>query len=184
MVWNLSYPNKPFTEVTGGSLTVRPYKDDRAASLTRDELIDHLITHGIPPAWIDHAYTFGLHHLNHYSNTKVGLFHDLYCKTNQERLERLDQLGIPPAIPEWDGWWCPTYDDITRIQLLMHIDGEENARCGFQDFEWLLVGAPTIFRELTGPALRENVQSQPNKNDPATASPRTIKPQQPEGSNT
>jgi len=66
----------------------------------------------------------------------------------------------------------------------MHIDGEENARRGFQDFEWLLVGASAIFRELTGPALRETVQSQSNKNDHATAGPRTIKPQWPEGSNT
>jgi hypothetical protein len=66
----------------------------------------------------------------------------------------------------------------------MHINGEENAQRGFQDFEWLLVGAPAIFQELTGTALQENVQSQPNKNDHATAGPHTIKPQRPEGSNT
>jgi hypothetical protein len=125
-IWNLSYPDRPFMELTGTALTVHPYDDNKMANLTRDGLVDHLITHGIPPLWIDHAYTFGLHYLNHYSHTKIGPFHELYRKTDQERLERLDQLGVPPALPEWDGWWCPTYDNITRLQLVMHIDEGEH----------------------------------------------------------
>jgi hypothetical protein len=30
-------------------------------------IMDHAICNGIPPSWVDHAYTFGLHYLNHYS---------------------------------------------------------------------------------------------------------------------
>jgi hypothetical protein len=173
-IWNLSYPNKPFVELTGHSLTVRPFDSGEVSGLTRDKIVDHLIAHGIPPSWIDHAYTFGLHHLNHYSHLKPGPFHEMYCKTNCERLERIDRLGTPPAIPDWDGWWCPTYNDITRIQLLMSIDAEEHRRPGFQDFEWLPAGASAIFRDLTGPSLRENIsQSTPIGSDVLTAGPST-----------
>jgi hypothetical protein len=182
-IWNLSCPDRPFVELTGTTLTVHPYDDNSMANLTRDGLVDHLITHGIPPSWIDHAYTFGLHHLNHYSHTKVGPFHDLYRKTDQERLERLDRLGVPPAIPEWDGWWCPTYDDVTRVQLLMHIDEGEHRRYCFQDFEWLPAGAPAIFRDLTGPTWRGSAyRAQPIQPDPPMAGPSNLTSVPPSGS--
>ena len=117
--WNLSNPNTPFVECSGDSLTIHPYDDKLVPDITMDMVTQHLICHGIPPQWIDHVYTFGLHHLNHHSHLWAGPFHKLYCNTNCKQLQRLDIGGEPVAIPQWDSWWCPTYHDITRIQYLM-----------------------------------------------------------------
>jgi hypothetical protein len=67
-IWNVSYPNKPFVECSGDTVTIQPFDEKKATDLIPDGLIDHLITHGIPPSWIDHAYLFGLHYLNHQSH--------------------------------------------------------------------------------------------------------------------
>ncbi|KAF8239235.1 hypothetical protein L208DRAFT_1238794, partial [Tricholoma matsutake] len=109
-----------------------------------------LIHHGVPTQWIDHMHTFGLHHLNHQSHLRAGLFQDLYCKTDRKCLRRLDTLGEPVAIPQWDGWWCPTYHDITRIQYLIGREDNGMGKSCFLDFEWLLASALAMPRELTG----------------------------------
>ena len=67
-VWNISNPNMPFTESSGDTLTLHPYDNKLASEATLDTVAHHLIHHGIPPQWIDHMYTFGLHHLNHQSH--------------------------------------------------------------------------------------------------------------------
>jgi hypothetical protein len=158
-IWNVTHPNRPFVEHSGDTLTIQPFDGKEVSGLTQSSLVDHLILHGIPCSWIDHAYTFGLHHLNHQSHIQIGPFHDLYYRTDRERIERLDRFGIPAAIPQWDGWWSPDYHDITRIQSLMNLEEDGTLRSCLQDFEWLPIGTPAIFRELTGPALRNNPAS-------------------------
>lgn len=147
----------PFIETQGDTLTICPYDDNKASNLSHDELIDHLITHGIPPSWIDHAYIFGLHYLNHQSHIKIGPFHELHYSTNLEHLDQLDQYGMPPVLSCWDGWWCPTYGDITCIQTLTHLEEDDHSKYCFQDFKWLQAGAPAIFQDLMGPTLKQGL---------------------------
>ena len=67
------------------------------------------------------------------------------------------------ALPQWDSWWCPTYHNITRIQYLMGCDDDGMGRSCFLDFEWLLIGAPATFHELTGKTLWSSTAT-PNTN--------------------
>ncbi|KAF8224438.1 hypothetical protein L208DRAFT_1311536, partial [Tricholoma matsutake] len=143
--WNVSYPNKPFVKCLGDALTIWPFNDKMVPDLTPDGLIDHLISHGIPSSWIDHAYTYDLHHLNHHSHLQPGPFQELYCCTDCECLKWLDCLRTPSAIPQWDDWWSPSYHDITQIQHLLHLDDEGHGKLCFQDFKWLPAGTPAIF---------------------------------------
>ncbi|KAF8235388.1 hypothetical protein L208DRAFT_1257266, partial [Tricholoma matsutake] len=85
--WNLSNPNTPFVECSGDSLTIHPYDNELVPNITMDMVTQHLIHHGIPPQWINHAYTFGLHHLNHHSHLQAGPFHELYCNTDHKQLQ-------------------------------------------------------------------------------------------------
>ena len=48
-IWSVSYPDKPFVECLGDILTIRPFNNKKVSDLTPDGLIDHLISHGIPP---------------------------------------------------------------------------------------------------------------------------------------
>jgi hypothetical protein len=71
-VWNVSHPDQPFTELSGDTLTVNLYNEKKITSIMMDTMANHLIAHGIPPQWIDHAYTFGLHFLNHQLYLQAG----------------------------------------------------------------------------------------------------------------
>jgi hypothetical protein len=100
-----AHPNQPYIEATGGTIAIQSM--DRllnAVGLTMDEVTGHLIVNGIPCTWVDHAYMFGLHYLNHYFKGKEGPFQDLYCETDQSRMLRSNKFRVPPAIPSWDGW--------------------------------------------------------------------------------
>ena len=67
------------------------------------------------------------------------------------------QYGVPPALPQCDSWWCPTYDDITYIQTLTCQEEEDHDMHCFQDFKWLQVSAPAIFQDLTSPTLLQGL---------------------------
>jgi hypothetical protein len=71
-------------------------------------------------------------------------------EVDNERLARLHRFGVPPPIAEWDGWMCPTIDEVRQLQSLM---AQEEARDrdrpqpeastirrGFDAPNWLLVG--------------------------------------------
>ena len=153
-IWNASNPNKPLIECSRDTLTIQPYDDKSVSGPTLDQVTNHLIHHGIPLQWIDHTYTFGLHYLNHQSYLWAGPFQDLYCQMDCKYKQCLESMGIPEAIPQWDGWWCPSYDDITRIQYLLSRKDNVAGKSCFLDFKWLPAGAPAIFQELTGHMLR------------------------------
>ncbi|KAF8222561.1 hypothetical protein L208DRAFT_1322059, partial [Tricholoma matsutake] len=152
-IWNVSHPNAPFVECSGDTLTIQPYNEKLVPGLTTDKVAHHLIHHGIPPQWINHAYTFGLHYLNHQSYLWASPFHDLYYQMDCKCLQHLESVGVPVAILQWNSWWSPTYDDITHIQYLMSREDNGTGRLCFLDCEWLLAGAPAIFQELTGQTL-------------------------------
>lgn len=86
-IWNISNPTIPFVENSGDNLTIHPYDNKLAPEAILDTVTQHLICHGIPLQWIDHAYMFSLYHLNHQSHLQARLFQDLYCKMDCEWLQ-------------------------------------------------------------------------------------------------
>jgi hypothetical protein len=111
-------------------------------------VIDLMITNRIPPSWVDHSYTYGLNFLNHqYPGSSYIAFFD---EIDNERLERISMYGVPPSIPEWDGWRHPTDEDMTRIRQLNANRASREAP-GFDhrmERGWTRVGEDGIFQYL------------------------------------
>ncbi|KAG6896359.1 hypothetical protein C0995_011509 [Termitomyces sp. Mi166 len=62
-----------------------------------------LLHNQIPLDWVDHAYTYGMVYLEQqFHNPMMSM--DIFCKIDDERIQRLSHYGTPPAIPQWDGW--------------------------------------------------------------------------------
>jgi len=64
--YNRRHPREPFTEQTGPTYSLhRPrLLTGAAANMTIQDIINVLIDNRIPPAWIDHGYTYGLNFIN------------------------------------------------------------------------------------------------------------------------
>jgi hypothetical protein len=118
-------------------------------NLNLQDIIDLFIANRIPPEWVDHGYTFGLNYIDSQYSTSQHVRY--YEEVDNERLERLRVYGAPPAIPGWDGWRCPTSDDMRRIQQLIANKNAVEAP-GFElrdKPEWVRVGEDGIFQYLT-----------------------------------
>jgi hypothetical protein len=90
---------------------------DNASNVTLQTIINLLIDNCIPPGWIDHAYPFRLNYINHqYAGSAYTQY---FNEMDNKRLERIRAYGIPPAIPEWDGWRSPTDEDMHHIRMLI-----------------------------------------------------------------
>jgi len=62
--------SQPFIENSGSSITITPLEVGRnqLQNLSSEDVFETLIRNRIPFAWIDHAYTYGLHYMDiHYS---------------------------------------------------------------------------------------------------------------------
>jgi len=127
-------------------------------------IITLFLENRIPPSWVDHSYTFGLNFINH--QFTASQFTSFYDEVDNERLERIRAYGAPNPIPEWDGWRCPTDDDLRRIhQLMAHRAAREAPGYDYRrERGWTLVGEDGIFQYLT------------TRNDSAASSYRTFHP--------
>ena len=112
-------------------------------------IIDLFLRNRIPPEWVDHGYTFGLNFINHqYSTSQLVIFYD---ELDNERLERLRVYGVPLAIPAWDGWRCPTDEDMHHIHQLVAYRAVQEA----PDYDhrtergWSRLGDDRIYQYLT-----------------------------------
>jgi hypothetical protein len=91
---------------------------DHVANMTIDDVVAMLHDNGIPVAWVNHSYAYGLCYLSKQFNGEgrhIGLMED----TDDERVPCLGLHGRPPTIPDWDSWWMPSPEDLNRIHLLM-----------------------------------------------------------------
>ncbi|KAG6876580.1 hypothetical protein C0993_002096 [Termitomyces sp. T159_Od127] len=98
-------PTQPFVAQFGANLEIRQVHipDDQVWNFTNNDAIRVLIHNRIPPDWVDHAYMYGMVYLEqqfHQPTMSLDVFQDV----NDERLQRLVVYGMPPAIPNWDGW--------------------------------------------------------------------------------
>ena len=127
-------------------LTRMDLGDRRERDITIDDVFTSLIVNHIPPSWIDHAYTFGLHYINHHYSRGGDIIP--YEEIDNERLRWLGVHGVPPALPEWDGWYSPSDEDIGRVQRIMAGEEHDGTYCMDDCSDWLLVGEDPHFDRL------------------------------------
>ena len=148
---NLRHPTNVFVPQQGPTFTLSRLQmhPSQVPNMNLHTIIDLFLRNRIPPEWVDHGYTFGLNFINHqYSTSQLVIFYD---ELDNERLERLRVYGVPPAIPAWDGWRCPTDEDMRRIHQLVAYRAVQEA----PDYDhrtergWSRVGDDGIYQYLT-----------------------------------
>ncbi|KAG6882156.1 hypothetical protein C0992_012594 [Termitomyces sp. T32_za158] len=118
--YNAANPLAPFTPMSWTDIQLRPphFEAAAAVNISDADVLRAMIANGLPPEWVDHAYTFGVVYLEtHFFEANASI--DLYRDIDDERHRRLDRYGEPPAIPQWDGWRTPTSDDLIRLHALI-----------------------------------------------------------------
>ncbi len=147
--YNSKHPTTLFREQTGPSFMIRraEFPANSVGNISVDNVICALLFNRIPPSWVDHAYLYGLH-LMAQSHTGSSCNEDLFRQYDEDHLRRLSEFGVPPPIPEWDGWRYPTSNDYQRLLLLTQLEDEANTEESFFDGRWLLVGESPFFTHL------------------------------------
>ncbi|KAG6886972.1 hypothetical protein C0992_001385 [Termitomyces sp. T32_za158] len=101
--YNVATPLTLFTLMRWMDIQLRaPHFEAAAAiNITNADVLRAMIANGIPPEWVDHAYTFGVVYLEmHFFEANASIDH--YCDIDDEQHRQLDRYGEPPAIPQWD----------------------------------------------------------------------------------
>ncbi|KAF8873435.1 hypothetical protein BD779DRAFT_1477018 [Infundibulicybe gibba] len=138
--WEQETGNKfsPINTIPSSITLKRIPTEQCSANITQDDIIRLLIENRIPPAWIDHAYTFGIYYLDH--QIWNALNKEAYIEADDERLRRLAEHGLLPPIRAWDGWYIPTEEDKIRICYLIRDEVKnKNIKC-LESNEWLFIG--------------------------------------------
>ncbi|KAF8873737.1 hypothetical protein BD779DRAFT_1679075 [Infundibulicybe gibba] len=138
--WEQETGNKfsPINTIPSSVTLKRIPAEQCSANITQDDITRLLIENRIPPAWIDHAYTFGIYYLDH--QIWNALNKEAYIEADDERLRRLAEHGLPPPIRAWDGWYIPTEEDKIRIRYLIRDEVKnKNIKC-LESNEWLFIG--------------------------------------------
>ena len=118
-------------------------------NLTIQEVIHFFIENGIPPGWVDHSYTYGLNAINHMATSPMSAPSIAEC--DNERHARIQAYGVPPSIPEWDGWRHPTEEDMGIIRA-QHAQRSQKSRPGYDprlEDGWTRVGESGLFTHLS-----------------------------------
>jgi hypothetical protein len=137
------FPNPGLTV----TLTRMDWTNHDAHAMTVDDVANTLISNCIPISWVDHAYTFGLHFLNHQLDGSPES-RDMYEAVDDLRIVNLSVWGIPPAISEWDGWRIPSVEDVERIQQIMIGEERRGIYCLDDSTDWLRVGEDPHMEQL------------------------------------
>ncbi|KAG6893718.1 hypothetical protein C0992_008926, partial [Termitomyces sp. T32_za158] len=118
--YNAANPLTPFSPMSWTDIQLRAprFKATAAVNITDADVICTMLANSIPVEWVDHAYTFGVVYLETHFFEANALI-DLYREIDDERHERLEQYGKPPAIPQWDGWRVPTEGDMICLHALL-----------------------------------------------------------------
>lgn len=91
---------EPFISLSRSiALTQIDFGEHCGPELTIDKVLATLTVNHIPLAWVDHAYTYGLHYLNnHYNHSPKA--EATYQDVDNECICWLGVHGLSPAIPE------------------------------------------------------------------------------------
>ena len=128
--YNSSNPSKPFVAQSGPTFTISRARGRTISSpnLTMQEVIHFFIKNRIPPSWVDHSYTYGLNAINHMATSPMSAPSIAEC--DNERHAQIQAYGVPPSIPEWDGWRHPTEEDMGIIQA-QHVQRSQKSHPGY-----------------------------------------------------
>ncbi|KAF9439960.1 hypothetical protein P691DRAFT_689196, partial [Macrolepiota fuliginosa MF-IS2] len=141
--WNMCHPEHPFIPQTGKVCHYRQLvlAPGTGANLMIDTIAEVLIHNGVPPAEVDHAYTFRVNYMNQIY-VDDPLHQSLFDKADELCLEALQLHGIPPAILELDSWILPTEIDLICMYYFKGQTCNEE-HCKIMDAPgWRIVGAP------------------------------------------
>ena len=162
--YNRDHPTTPFSPQVGPTFLLHRARlpASSTSNISQQDVINVLLDNRIPPEWIDHAYPYGFLFLNaHYSGSMMH--RELIDALDNERIARMRAFGMPPPIPQWDGWRDPSQEEIWRIRQSM-TDEDALRRCrqhaGTPDViseqqaassssQWLLVGGDGVSLHLT-----------------------------------
>ncbi|KAF9445251.1 hypothetical protein P691DRAFT_762655 [Macrolepiota fuliginosa MF-IS2] len=141
--WNVHHPEHAFVPQTG---EVRHYRQlvlapGTGANLTIDTITEVLIHNGVPPAEVDHAYTFGVNYMNQIY-VDDPLHWSLFDKADELHLEALQLHGVPPAIPELNSWILPTKINLICMYYFKGRTCNEEHHEIMDAPRWRIVGAP------------------------------------------
>jgi len=121
-------------------------------NLTLDNIVAILILNGILPSWVAHGYPYGAQYIRERMRAN-SIESESFCEVDAERLRHLREFGIPPTIPEWDGWHTPSSIDVAHIWHL--IEEEQRAPTPFRSLSsmaWLLLGEDPFAVPGIGPS--------------------------------
>lgn len=148
--WDLAHPTNLYAPIPAGApqITITRMADPGlgAPNMTDMDVVHVLITNRIPVRWIDHAYVWGLHWLDHHISG-FTIHANLFDHIDNERIQRLMQWGVPTPIPGWSGWYHPTRDDLTRLRVLIPAE-EARGFTSLADRRWLRYGASPFITNL------------------------------------
>lgn len=102
---------------------------------------------GVPQSWVDHTYLFGLWWMNH-SYQGEAVHANMFDSFDDCCIEYLDRNGVPPAIPEWDGWRHPSNDDLNRFWYQDQLHSKASKPVNFYNRGWLPTGGDPFIRLL------------------------------------
>jgi hypothetical protein len=149
--YNAENPGSPFRPAPGPPYEFIPSNlgFSEAKNFTGNDLCLFLIKNGVPVSLIDHCYAYGRQFLD---NVFFNLGRkDEAIMIDNDRMERLQRYGIPPTIPDWTGWYTPTYDDVRRLKYFYHqnprgyvLDSPYWIRYGASHLPTVLVSRPNI----------------------------------------
>jgi hypothetical protein len=147
--WNASHPTLPFQPISGPTFTLNRMGLDmgRVPNMAISDVIQVLLDNRIPVPWIDHAYAYGLHYLDHHHDGQSP-FNGHFDDVDDDRITRLETFRVPPIIPEWDGWWTPSGDDLVHIHALHLREEKDDCYCQDNCYDWLQVGEDPYFPDL------------------------------------
>ncbi|KAG6858606.1 hypothetical protein C0995_015379, partial [Termitomyces sp. Mi166 len=114
--YNAAFPNQLMVAQYGSHLNLmQVHMPDEMAQNFSDNNTLHVLLHNrIPLDWMDHAYMYGMVYLEQQFHSPT-MSMDIFCKIDDERIQRLSHYGTPPTIPQWDGWREISEDDHYRL---------------------------------------------------------------------
>jgi hypothetical protein len=139
--WDVDHPDAKYSPITNDeSSSEFKCEDAKKANenYSMDSLIDLLVQNRVPSSWIDHAYMWGVAFIDAHHDGSV-IQGSVWDSIDNERHDRLEKYGEPPAIPHWTGWWMPSREDRMRLSVLQAIE-EKKKECPLNDGYYLLVG--------------------------------------------
>jgi hypothetical protein len=129
------------------TLTRLDLGEHRTTDINVKDVLAILSSNHVPLAWVDLAYTYGLHYINHHY-TGPAQADTIYREVDDEQLCWLGMYGVPPAIPAWDRWYAPTDENVEQVNALRMAKEKKDHFCHEDSRDWLLVGEDPHFDQL------------------------------------